>query len=254
MNHPFSLENKLALVTGCNRGIGKAMAISLAKAGAKILGVSSTISPIGSEVEKEILKIGGTFTAYPCDLGKRSDLYTLIDKIKNNHPVLDILINNAGTIGRAAAEIHHDALWDEVIEVNQTAPFILTRELGSEMVKKGTGKIIFTASILSFQGGLTVPSYSASKGAIAQITRAFANEWANKGVNVNAIAPGYIETEITDALRNDPVRSQEIISRIPAGRWGKPTDFGGPVVFLCSSAADYIHGSILSVDGGWMGR
>lgn len=254
MNHPFSLENKLALVTGCNRGIGKAMAISLAKAGAKILGVSSTITSSGSEVEKAILEIGGTFTAYPCDLSKRSELYTLIDKIKSNHPVLDILINNAGTIHRAAVETHHDALWDEVIEVNQTAPFILTRELGIEMVKKGAGKIIFTASILSFQGGLTVPSYSASKGAIAQITRAFANEWAKKGVNVNAIAPGYIETEITDALRNDPVRSREIISRIPAGRWGKPSDFGGPVVFLCSSAADYIHGSVLSVDGGWMGR
>lgn len=254
MNHPFSLENKLALVTGCNRGIGKAMAISLAKAGAKILGVSSTILTTGSEVEKEILEIGGEFTAYRCDMRLRSDMYRLIDEIKSNHPVLDILINNAGTIQRAAAEIHHDTLWDEVIEVNQTAPFILTRELGREMVKKGAGKIVFTASILSFQGGLTVPSYAASKGAIAQITKAFANEWAEKGVNVNAIAPGYIETEITDALRKDPKRSREIVSRIPAGRWGKPSDFGGPVVFLCSSAADYIHGTVLSVDGGWMGR
>ena len=254
MNHQFSLDNKIALVTGCSRGIGKAMAISLAKAGAKILGVSATLSDFGSDVEKEIKAFGGDFKAYPFDFSKRSELYKLVDRIKEEQGVLDILINNAGTIQRAAAAIHSDTIWDEVVEVNQTAPFILTREFGKEMVKKGTGKIVFTASILSFQGGITVPSYAASKGAITQITKAFSNEWASKGVNVNAIAPGYVETDITAALRNDLDRSQEILNRIPAGRWGKPSDFGGPVVFLCSSAADYVHGSVLTVDGGWMGR
>ena len=157
-------------------------------------------------------------------------------------------------LSRAPAEKHSDAYWDEVIEVNQTAPFILSRELGKEMIKQGSGKIVFTASILSDQGGITVPSYTASKGAIAQMTKAFANEWASKGINVNAIAPGYIKTDNTNSpLQEDPTRSNQFC-RIPAARWGQPEDIAGPLVFLCSEAASYVHGKVLTVDGGWMGR
>jgi 2-deoxy-D-gluconate 3-dehydrogenase len=164
------------------------------------------------------------------------------------------LLNNAGTILRAPAAEHSDAFWDKVLEVNLSAQFVLSRELGKEMLARGAGKIIFTASLLTFQGGVTVPGYAASKGGIGQLTMALANEWAGKGVNVNAIAPGYIDTDNTEALRNDPVRSQQILARIPAGRWGKPDDFKGPAVFLASAASDYVHGTILVVDGGWMGR
>jgi len=166
----------------------------------------------------------------------------------------DILVNNAGTILRKPAADHGDDLWDEVIEVNLNAQFVLSREIGRAMVARGSGKIIFTASLLTFQGGVTVPGYAASKGAIGQLTKALANEWAGQGVNVNAIAPGYIATDNTQALQDDPVRSKSILERIPAGRWGAPADFGGPVVFLASSAADYVHGTVLTVDGGWMGR
>lgn len=164
------------------------------------------------------------------------------------------MINNAGTIRRAPATEHSDAIWDEVIEVNLSSQFVLTREIGRHMLERGSGKIIFTASLLTFQGGITVPGYAASKGAIGQLTKAFANEWAGRGVNVNAIAPGYIDTDNTEALRNDPVRSKSILERIPAGRWGKPEDFAGPVVFLASPASNYVHGTIMTVDGGWMGR
>ncbi|MDH3246806.1 MAG: SDR family oxidoreductase, partial [Saprospiraceae bacterium] len=167
---------------------------------------------------------------------------------------IDILVNNAGTILRKPAVEHSDEFYDKVVEVNQNAQFILTREIGKEMVMRGMGKIVFTASLLTFQGGITVPGYAASKGAIGQLTMAFANEWASKGVNVNAIAPGYISTDNTEALRNNPVRSKAILERIPAGRWGEPEDFAGPIVFLCSAASDYIHGTIMLVDGGWMGR
>ena len=250
----FNLKGQVALVTGCKRGIGKAMAIALAKAGAEIIGVSATLEIEGSEVGQEIAELGGRFTAYPCDFNDRNALYTFIKTVQKQHPRVDILVNNAGTIKRAPAAEHSDELWDEITEVNQTAPFILTREIGKEMVKRGSGKIVFTASVLSFQGGITVPSYSASKGSIAQLTKAFANEWASKGVNVNAIAPGYISTDNTSALRHDPKRSKAILERIPAGRWGQPKDFDGPIVFLCSSGSDYMHGSILTVDGGWMGR
>ena len=149
---------------------------------------------------------------------------------------------------------HPDSMYDKVVEVNQNAQFILTRELGKEMISRGSGKIVFTASLLTFQGGITVPGYAASKGAIGQLTMAFANEWASKGVNVNAIAPGYIITDNTEALRKDRKRSRAILERIPAARWGKPEDFAGPVVFLCSDASAYMHGSIMLVDGGWMGR
>jgi 2-deoxy-D-gluconate 3-dehydrogenase len=250
----FQLNGKVALVTGCKRGIGKGMAIALAEAGADIIGVSATLEKTGSEIEKAITEIGGKFTAYTCDFSNREALYAFIKTIKEDFPVIDILVNNAGTIKRAPAVEHGDDLWDHVIEVNQTAQFILTRELGKEMVTRGKGKIVFTASLLTFQGGITVPGYAASKGAIGQMTMAFANEWAGKGVNVNAIAPGYISTDNTEALRNNPVRSESILSRIPAGRWGNPEDFAGPIVFLCSEASSYMNGSIITVDGGWMGR
>ena len=250
----FSLEGKTALVTGCKRGIGKAMAIGLAEAGANIIGVSASLEKTGSAVEKEVQSRGRKFSAYQCDFSDRKALYKFIAAVKKEHPQIDILVNNAGTILRAPAVEHPDEMWDKVIEVNQNAQFILTREIGKEMVARGYGKIIFTASLLTFQGGITVPGYAASKGAIGQMTMAFANEWAGKGVNVNAIAPGYISTDNTEALRNNPERNKSILERIPAGRWGQPEDFAGPTVFLASEAASYMNGAIILVDGGWMGR
>jgi len=174
--------------------------------------------------------------------------------VKSNHGTPDILVNNAGTILRAPAAEHGDDLWDQVIDVNLNSQFILSREFGAGMVTRGSGKIIFTASLLTFQGGITVPGYAASKGAIGQLTKALSNEWAGKGVNVNSIAPGYIATDNTQALQDDPVRAEQILGRIPAGRWGDPADFKGPCVFLASGASDYVNGEVLVVDGGWMGR
>ena len=250
----FDLTGKVALVTGCKRGIGKAMALALAEAGADVIGVSANLALQDSEVEVEIKALGRKFTAYQCDFGNREALKSFIEKVKAENPVIDILVNNAGTILRQPAAEHSDEFWDEVIAVNQSAPFILTREIGRRMLEHGGGKVIFTASLLSFQGGITVPGYAASKGAIAQLTKAFSNEWAAKGVNVNAIAPGYISTDNTTALRADENRSRSILERIPANRWGNPEDFKGAVVFLSSKAADYVHGTVLTVDGGWMGR
>lgn len=250
----FDLSGKTALVTGCSRGIGKAMALGLAEAGADIVGVSAHLETSGSEVEKEVTALGRSFNAYCCDFSNRDALHAFIKKAKTNHPQVDILINNAGTILREAAAEHRDEYWDRVIEVNLNAQFILTREFGRAMLERESGKVIFTASLLSYQGGITVPGYAASKGGVQQLAMAFANEWASKGVNVNAIAPGYIATDNTRALREDPVRSEQILARIPAGRWGDPDDFKGPVVFLASGAANYVHGTTLLVDGGWMGR
>ncbi|UAB82657.1 SDR family oxidoreductase [Zunongwangia sp. SCSIO 43204] len=250
----FSLEGKTALVTGCKRGIGFAMAEALAEAGANILGVSASLEVEGSKIEKRIKEIGKSFKGYQCDFSDRKSLYTFIEKVKAENPKIDILVNNAGTILRAPAAEHSDEYWDKVIEVNQNAQFILTREIGKEMLKRGHGKVIFTASLLTFQGGITVPGYAASKGAIGQLTMAFSNEWAGKGVQVNSIAPGYIATDNTQALRDNEERSEAILSRIPAGRWGEPEDFKGPIIFLASKASDYMSGSILTVDGGWMGR
>ncbi|HUH46413.1 MAG TPA: SDR family NAD(P)-dependent oxidoreductase [Arenibacter sp.] len=254
MLNKFNLEGKTALVTGCKRGIGKGMAVALAEAGADIIGVSATLEIEGSDIEKEIKGIGKKFSGYQCDFSDRKALYKFINEVEKNHPNIDILVNNAGTILRTPAAEHPDKMWDKVIEVNQNAQFILTREIGKDMIVRGEGKVIFTASLLTFQGGITVPGYAASKGAIGQMTMAFSNEWAAKGVNVNAIAPGYIATDNTEALRNDSERSQSILSRIPAGRWGQPEDFAGPIAFLASHASDYMHGSIVLVDGGWMGR
>jgi 2-dehydro-3-deoxy-D-gluconate 5-dehydrogenase len=252
--HKFSLEGKTALVTGCNRGIGRGMAEGLAEAGADIIGVSSSLDLQQSEIGDYVQSLGRKFHPYQADFSQRESLYAFIKQVKLDFPVIDVLINNAGTIMRAPAAEHPDEYWDRVMEINLNSQFILAREIGKEMVARGAGKIIFTASLLSFQGGINVPGYAASKGAIASLIKALANEWAGKGVNVNGIAPGYIATDNTEALRNDPVRSKSILDRIPAGRWGEPADFKGPVVFLASDAADYVNGTILTVDGGWMGR
>ncbi len=250
----FNLEGKTALVTGCKRGIGKAMAIALAEAGAAIIGVSKTLEPTGSAVEREVTELGRTFKGYTCDFGQREKVYEFLHRVQADFPVIDILVNNAGTILRKPAAEHSDEYWDEVIQTNLNSQFLISREIGKCMVDRGSGKIIFTASLLTFQGGITVPGYAASKGAIGQLTKALANEWAPRGVQVNAIAPGYITTDNTAALRADPVRAPAILSRIPAGRWGEPEDFKGAVVFLASRASDYVTGSILVVDGGWMAR
>lgn len=250
----FSLAGKTALVTGCKRGIGKGMAIALAEAGADIIGVSASLSSEGSDVGAAVEAHGRKFTGYSCDFSDRAALMSFIAKVKSEHAKIDILVNNAGTILRAPAAEHPDEYWDKVIEVNLSAQFLISRELGADMVARGSGKIIFTASLLSYQGGITVPGYAASKGGVMQLVMALSNEWASKGVNVNAIAPGYIATDNTQALRDDPNRSESILGRIPQGRWGTPDDFKGPVVFLASDAASYVNGATLLVDGGWMGR
>lgn len=250
----FSLTGKTAIVTGCNRGIGKAMAIGLGEAGADIIGVSGSLELSGSDVEKQVTALGRKFKAFQADFSDRKSVYNFIEQAKAYNSNIDILVNNAGTIKRAPAAVHSDEDWDSVLAINLDAQFLLTREFGKDMVTRGSGKIIFTCSLLSFQGGITVPGYTASKSAVAGLVKAFANEWASKNVNVNGIAPGYIETDNTEALRNDPVRSRTILDRIPAGRWGQPEDFKGAVVYLASDAAKYVHGTILTVDGGWMGR
>jgi 2-dehydro-3-deoxy-D-gluconate 5-dehydrogenase len=250
----FSLAGKTALVTGCKRGIGFAIAEGLAEAGADIIGVSASLEESGSEIEKAVTALGRKFTAYQCDFADRAAVKAFAAKVLAEQGTPDILVNNAGTIKRSPAAEHPDEMWFEVIDVNLNAPFLLSREIGARMIERGSGKIIFTASLLTFQGGINVPGYAASKGGIGQLTKALANEWASKGVQVNAIAPGYIATDNTEALRNDPARQQAILSRIPAGRWGEPDDFKGPAIFLASAASDYVNGEILVVDGGWMGR
>ncbi|MDR0533130.1 MAG: SDR family oxidoreductase [Verrucomicrobiales bacterium] len=253
MLEQFKLDGKTALVSGCKRGIGRAIAVALAEAGADIIGVSATLDA-NSEVAGEVRALGRKFTAYACDFSNREALYSFIGQLNANHPVIDILANNAGTIKRKPAAEHDDALWDEVIETNLNAQFILSREVGKGMLQRKNGKIIFTASLLAFQGGVTVPGYAASKGGVAQLTMALSNEWAAQGVQVNAIAPGYIGTDNTQALREDAERSRSILSRIPVGRWGSPDDLKGAAVFLASAASNYVTGTILTVDGGWLGR
>jgi 2-deoxy-D-gluconate 3-dehydrogenase len=249
----FDLTGATALVTGCRRGIGRAAALALARAGADIVGVSASLEA-GDEVAEEVAGTGRRFTPHRCDLGDRRAVGELVARLVADVPRLDILILAAGTIERAPAVDHADDLWDRVLEVNLTAPFVLARELGRRMVAEGRGKIVFVASMLSFQGGVTVPGYAASKGGIAQLTKALANEWAPFGVNVNAVAPGYIATDNTRALREDEMRSRQILERIPAGRWGEPGDVAGAFVFLSSRASDYVHGTVLPVDGGWLAR
>jgi 2-dehydro-3-deoxy-D-gluconate 5-dehydrogenase len=252
--NPFDLTGRLAVVTGCRRGIGLAMARGLAAAGADIIGVSASIEDSGSEVASAVKEHGRTFTPRRTDMADRSAVRELAAWLNTQPRPIDILVNNAGTIRRAPAEAHSDEDWDDVLEVDLSAQFVLAREVGREMLQRGIGKIIFTASMLSFQGGVTVPGYAAAKSGIAGLTRALANEWAGRGVNVNAIAPGYIATDNTRALREQSDRNKAILERIPAGRWGQPDDLAGAVVFLASDAANYVHGAILPVDGGWLAR
>lgn len=254
MQSIFDLQGKVALITGGNKGIGRGMALGLAEAGADIIVVSATIPLNDSDIEKEVKAIGRNFKAYQADLSDREAVYALVTKVLAENKRIDILVNNAGTIMRKPATEHPDEYWDEVLALNLDTPFVLAREFGKHMIAQGGGKIIFTCSLLSFQGGINVPGYAASKGALSSLVKALANEWASKNINVNGIAPGYIATDNTAALRSDEDRSKSILDRIPAGRWGEPEDFKGPAVFLASDAGKYVHGTILIVDGGWMGR
>ncbi len=247
------LAGKIAVVTGANRGIGHAIALALAEAGADIVGTSRQMSDDES-IAKKVRALGQKFFPFACDMKNRAESTALAKKVLTEVGQVDILVNNAGTIRRENIADYSLADWDEVVEVNLTAPFILTQDFGKPMLERGEGKVIFISSLLSYQGGIRVPAYTASKSGIAGLVKAFANEWAGKGVNVNAVAPGYIVTDNTEALRADPIRYEAITGRIPAGRWGEGSDIAGSVVFLASENADYLHGSTITVDGGWMGR
>jgi 2-deoxy-D-gluconate 3-dehydrogenase len=247
------LAGKIAVVTGANRGIGHAIALALAEAGADIVGTSRQMSDDES-IAKEVRELGQKFFPFACDMKNRAESTALAKKVLTEVGQVDILVNNAGTIRRENIADYSLADWDEVVEVNLTAPFILTQDFGKPMLERGEGKVIFISSLLSYQGGIRVPAYTASKSGMAGLVKAFANEWAGKGVNVNAVAPGYIVTDNTEALRADPIRYEAITGRIPAGRWGEGSDIAGSVVFLASENADYLHGSTITVDGGWMGR
>jgi 2-deoxy-D-gluconate 3-dehydrogenase len=248
----FDLSGRLAVVTGAKRGIGFAMAEALAAAGADIIGVSATLEPSGSAIEAAVRAHSRTFEGLAVDFADRDAVLALGAALADRG--VDILVNNAGTIERAPAVDHPLELWDRVLEVDLTSQFALTQLLARPMLARGRGKIIFTASLLSFQGGIDVPGYAAAKSGIAGLTRALANEWAPHGVTVNAIAPGYIATDNTQALRDDPERAASILTRIPAGRWGSASDLAGATVFLAAPASDYVSGIVLPVDGGWLGR
>ena len=254
MHKSFDLDGQTALVTGASRGLGMAIAQGLALAGADIIAVSANQPPHGSEIQGLVEDAGRRFVGRPCNFADRTQTYALITWLEREGHNVDILINNAGTIRRAPAAEHTDDDWDAVLEINLTAPFVLARELGRPMLERGHGKVVFVSSILGFQGGVTVPGYAATKSAVIGLTKALANEWAGGGVNVNAIAPGYMRTDNTQVLQDDAARSEAIRDRIPAGDWGSPTDIAGTAVYLASSAADYVHGSVITVDGGWMGR
>jgi len=251
--NPFDLTGRLAVVTGARRGIGFAMATALAAAGADVIGVSAQLEE-DSEVERAVRALGRSFEGLRVDLSDRAATTQLAADLAARDRGVDVLVNNAGTIRRAPAAEHPDSDFDHVLEVNLAAPFVLARGLGAAMLARGSGKVVFTASLLSFQGGINVPGYTAAKSAVAGLTRALANEWAGRGVNVNAIAPGYVATDNTQALREDAARSSAILDRIPAGRWGTADDLAGATVFLASRASDYVHGVVLPVDGGWLGR
>ena len=250
----FRLDGKTALVTGCRRGIGKVIALTLAEAGADVIGVSQNMEADGGAIGASVRALGRDFHARACDMGDRDALYAFIHETQASLPPVDILVNNAGITPRANAVDYSDEDLDRVLEVNLKAQFILAREFGRGMLARRSGKIIFIASLMSFQGGIRVPAYAASKGAIARLTQSLSNEWAGQGVQINSIAPGYVVTELTTDLLNDPARYQAILERIPAGRWAEPDDFRGAALFLASPASDYVTGEILTVDGGWMGR
>jgi len=249
----FDLTGKVALVTGASRGLGAAMALALADAGADVAVHASEQAPVTTE--NAIKQKGRQSRSFIANLARREQTTGLVPAVISAFGRLDILVNNAGTIRRKPAAEHPDDWWDEVIEVNLSSVFRLSRAVGAHMLERGGGgKIVNVASLLSFQGGITVPGYAAAKGGVAQLTKALANEWAGRRINVNAIAPGYMNTDNTTALQADPVRSRQIGERIPAGRWGQPEDLAGAVVFLSAPASDYVNGHVLVVDGGWLGR
>jgi 2-dehydro-3-deoxy-D-gluconate 5-dehydrogenase len=248
----FSLKDKVALVTGSSRGLGAGIALAFAEAGAEVALHGSRSVP--DTTMARIAQTGAKHVALAGDVSKAPVCASLIEQVIQHFGRIDILVNNAGTIRRAPAAEYSDEDWQAVIDTNLSSVFRLTRAAGRHMLARGSGKVINIASLLTFQGGITVPSYAAAKGGVGQLTKAFANEWAAKGVNVNAIAPGYMETDNTEALRANPERSRQILERIPAGRWGCPEDVAGAAVFLASRASDYVHGHVLVVDGGWLGR
>jgi 2-deoxy-D-gluconate 3-dehydrogenase len=248
----FSLAGRTALVTGSATGLGAAMAIALAQAGAAVA-CHGNRRP-ATETADMIRANGGDAAAFAADLSEPSGARDLFHQVTTHFPIIDILVNNAGTIYREPAETHDIDEWQKVLQVNLTSVFSLCQLAAEGMLARGSGKIINTASLLSFQGGIRVPSYAASKGGVAQLTKALANEWAARGVQVNAIAPGYFRTTNTESLQADETRNRQILERIPAARWGEPSDLAGAVVFLASRASDYITGTVLTVDGGWMGR
>jgi 2-deoxy-D-gluconate 3-dehydrogenase len=250
----FSLDGKVALVTGASRGLGAAMAAALSAAGAAVA-LHSNEQPAAQTAERICRESGRRTELFTADLADRAAADKLVADTIAAFGQIDILVNNAGIIRRRPAAQHPDDDWDAVIEVNLSNAFRLCRAMGKHLLdRQRPGKIINVASLLSFQGGITVPGYAAAKGGIVQLTKALANEWASHGINVNAIAPGYMQTDNTKALRDDPQRNKQITERIPAGRWGTPEDMGGAAVFLASPASDYVHGHVLVVDGGWMGR
>jgi 2-deoxy-D-gluconate 3-dehydrogenase len=250
---PFDLSGRVALVTGSSAGLGAAMALALAEAGADVVCHGNTRAP--DATVDAVRGLGRRSAGVRANLAKRAEADELFVAAADLLGGLDIVVNNAGTIRRRPAADHPDEDWDHVLEVNLTSVFRLARAAGRYFLDRGRGgRIINVASLLSFQGGITVPGYAASKGGVAQLTKALANEWAPHGINVNAIAPGYMVTDNTAALRADPVRSRQILERIPAARWGEPSDLAGVVVFLASPAAAYVHGQVIAVDGGWLGR
>ncbi|SDD44760.1 2-deoxy-D-gluconate 3-dehydrogenase [Priestia aryabhattai B8W22] len=248
----FSLDGKVAAITGATRGIGRSMAISLAEAGSDIALLQRSKEFLG--VKEEIERLGRKCFIINCDLENASEVSEAISSVVAYFGKLDILVNNAGIQRRSPAVDFAEEDWDAVMNVNLKTVWLLCQQAGRQMLKQGSGKIINMASLLSYQGGITVPAYAAAKGGVAQLTKALSNEWAAKGVNVNGIVPGYIATDMNEALINDETRSRQIIERIPAGRWGQADDFKGAVVFLASGASAYIHGHLLAVDGGWLGR
>jgi len=252
MSALFDLTGTTAVVTGAKRGIGFAMASALAEAGADIIGVSATIEEQGSAIGAVVESHGRHFEARAVDFADREAVVALGDELRRRP--IDILVNNAGTIERAPAAEHPLELWDRVLEVNLSSQFVLTQAVANGMLERGHGKIIFTASLLSFQGGINVPGYAAAKSGVAGLVKALANEWTARGITVNGIAPGYIATDNTQALRADADRSRAILDRIPAGRWGDADDIAGATVFLAAPASDYVNGIVLPVDGGWLGR
>lgn len=249
----FDLQGKTAVVTGARRGIGLAMAEALAAAGADIIGVSANLERKGSKVQRLVERHGRSFTAHQVDFANRAAVLAFGEQLRMTRQV-DILINNAGTIARSPAVDYPLKDWDRVLNVDLNSQFALTQLLAQPMLERGRGKVVFTASLLSYQGGINVPAYAAAKSGVAGLTKALANEWTSSGVNVNAIAPGYIATDNTQALQDDIGRSSSILDRIPAGRWGQPVDLAGATVFLASKASDYVAGITIPIDGGWLGR